>query len=310
MNQKFCTKCQECKSASLFSKDSKKKDGLCIYCKSCQSKYASEYGKKNKEIISAKSKIYYEKNKSMLAESGKIWRENNKERKAKTDSARRERIKKDRIAEKELVLGRKIVTRKEAIELGVKHYFTGNACKYGHIVERFTSTTDCTSCHKEKQKAWRSLNPDKVKASFVRWVENNKERDAEVRLARRIRNSKDNNKKSSERYFANKERRTAQILAWRAKNPESTKATKNNYRSKVKAGGRHTAMDIKRLLDCQGNKCAHEWCKKDLNGKYHVDHIVPISLGGSNMPDNLQILCPTCNLRKSNKHPDFFYNRN
>ena len=36
--------------------------------------------------------------------------------------------------------------------------------------------------------------------------------------------------------------------------------------------------------------------------KLHIDHIVPVSKGGSSEADNLQTLCEECNLGKSNRH--------
>lgn len=37
---------------------------------------------------------------------------------------------------------------------------------------------------------------------------------------------------------------------------------------------------------------------------------MPIARGGSNTDDNVQLLCPACNLKKSAKHPvDFMQER-
>jgi 5-methylcytosine-specific restriction endonuclease McrA len=52
----------------------------------------------------------------------------------------------------------------------------------------------------------------------------------------------------------------------------------------------------------QKSKCA--CCGKSLKHSYHLDHIMPIALGGTNTDDNVQLLTPSCNLRKSAKHPD------
>jgi hypothetical protein len=48
-------------------------------------------------------------------------------------------------------------------------------------------------------------------------------------------------------------------------------------------------------------------CYKDLTGvtnlgaKIHLDHIMPLALGGSNDPTNVQLLCSECNSRKGGK---------
>lgn len=41
-------------------------------------------------------------------------------------------------------------------------------------------------------------------------------------------------------------------------------------------------------------------CRSDEN--IHIDHIKPISLGGTDELENLQFLCRTCNLKKGNKY--------
>lgn len=49
------------------------------------------------------------------------------------------------------------------------------------------------------------------------------------------------------------------------------------------------------------------WCEKQIPlGKRHVDHVVPISRGGSDAIENLCFSCATCNLRKKDKMPDVF----
>lgn len=44
-------------------------------------------------------------------------------------------------------------------------------------------------------------------------------------------------------------------------------------------------------------KCGKEPPKVNL----HIDHIIPVSLGGSSKRHNIQFLCEKCNLKKSNK---------
>lgn len=66
------------------------------------------------------------------------------------------------------------------------------------------------------------------------------------------------------------------------------------------ADGSYARADIDRLHRLQRGKCAG--CKCVLV-KYHIDHVTPLALGGSNWPSNLQLLCPTCNMQKNAKPP-------
>lgn len=44
-------------------------------------------------------------------------------------------------------------------------------------------------------------------------------------------------------------------------------------------------------------------CKQPLGDEFHLDHVIPLALGGPNTDDNMQLLRKTCNLQKSAKHP-------
>lgn len=83
---------------------------------------------------------------------------------------------------------------------------------------------------------------------------------------------------------------------------EVTAAGKRNYKARKRdADGKHTGEDILALYRAQDARCANRACSTDLSLGYHVDHIVALARGGSNWPENLQLLCPTCNLRKGTR---------
>jgi hypothetical protein len=46
-----------------------------------------------------------------------------------------------------------------------------------------------------------------------------------------------------------------------------------------------------------GGSCVRCGSKQNL----HFDHVIPVAKGGGNLAANIQVLCQTCNLRKSDK---------
>lgn len=66
-------------------------------------------------------------------------------------------------------------------------------------------------------------------------------------------------------------------------------------------------MSVSRTIDRLVRERAHERCEycrmhQSLQGAtFHVEHVIPVSLGGSEALTNLVLACPACNLNKSSK---------
>jgi hypothetical protein len=67
------------------------------------------------------------------------------------------------------------------------------------------------------------------------------------------------------------------------------------------SGASHSSTDIQDIGRLQKWRCAY--CRKLIRCGYHVDHVVPLFLGGSDSRENLQLTCGSCNARKNSKHP-------
>lgn len=134
---------------------------------------------------------------------------------------------------------------------------------------------------KAKKKAWRTLNMVRVKSINDAWRAGN---------ADHIRD---------------------RCRAYRISRPDVIAQMRRNRRARHKmAEGRHTRRDIESILMLQRYRCANPLCASNLRSGFHVDHILPLALGGSNDRFNLQALCPTCNRRKHAKHPLDFAREN
>ena len=75
-----------------------------------------------------------------------------------------------------------IITRAEAIERGLKYYFTGKPCKYGHVAGRFTSSSNCLECQRicwaspearARHRAYREKHKEKISKYHKRHLKEN-----------------------------------------------------------------------------------------------------------------------------------------
>ena len=58
---------------------------------------------------------------------------------------------------------------------------------------------------------------------------------------------------------------------------------------------RHVSSEVKNyVFQRDGGRCVT--CQSDVELQF--DHIIPVAMGGSNEPENLQVLCGPCNRRK------------
>ena len=60
--------------------------------------------------------------------------------------------------------------------------------------------------------------------------------------------------------------------------------------------GKISAQDIIYLMGKQNKLCFY--CHIDISTKYHIDHYMPIKLGGVSNIENIVLSCPNCNWRK------------
>lgn len=140
----------------------------------------------------------------------------------------------------------------------------------------------CKHCAKVCSAAWRSLNPERYK-------------DYDTTYRKKWR-------------AANPDKVKAAYTTWKAENPDKVRLINQNRRAQKSSSGKLSKNIAERLYRLQKGKCA--CCGLPLGDDYHMDHRMPLALGGTNTDDNMQLLRKLCNLQKNAKHPvDFMRSR-
>jgi hypothetical protein len=167
----------------------------------------------------------------------------------------------------------------------------------------------CKRCKCDISAAWHSKNREKANERSLRYGRENAKTIAHKAALWRAANPERSREAKRRCYEKQRDYYRAKRKEWLAEHAndpqviERQRTRTRNRRARLRnVAGRHTATDIQSLYEKQGGKC--EMCKVKLGSKFHVDHVMPVALGGSNGPENLQLLCARCNWRKSAKHPD------
>lgn len=151
-------------------------------------------------------------------------------------------------------------------------------------------------------KAWSKANPERRREVGIAYAAANKERLKAYHAEWRRKNAQKVRDWSNAYRAANPEKARAAIKEWGKANPEAKRKIDHNARAKrVSATGKLSSGLTKKLLKLQKGLCA--CCREPLGKKFHLDHILPIALGGTNTDDNIQLLRPVCNHKKHAKHP-------
>jgi len=272
--EKRCSCCNEVKPVCSFFKCAACKDGLRGECKACVKAKQQKYAAENKEEIRAQKRAYGEENKDALSAKRKLaYAANPEPAKARAKQLRL----RDPDAYRESKRQRYQRDR-EQILVRLRQWRAENR----EIVLARQRAHASSPEAKERRRIYTERYREKIRSAAKAWKARNPTKIKPI----------------------SPEYRTA----WRKSNKQKLRIYRANRRALTASSGRLSPGLAERLFDLQKGRCA--CCGKRLGDKYHMDHIIPLALGGPNTDDNIQLLRARCNSQKNAKHPvDFMQER-
>lgn len=196
-----------------------------------------------------------------------------------------------------------IISRSDAMSLGLVRYFTGKPCRNGHIAERQTVNATCFKCSSSTRRAGHIKH--NVERNAKRMARYNANKDAEKAsmleaYRKRMADDPDCNRKYYEKF---REKRKAESLVWAKNNPVKRRA----QHIKRKAAKRNAVPAWYGELDQLASEEAADLCslrKSSTGFEWHVDHMIPLQAKeacGLHVGINLQVIPAVMNMQKKNK---------
>jgi hypothetical protein len=172
-----------------------------------------------------------------------------------------------------------IISRIEALEKGLRFYFTGKPCVKGHISQRYTNNRNCCECSREY------LSYEEKKEYNQKYHQENKNRTL-----------------SKQREYHQKNR--IDILMRKKKYQQEKPEVHRVINAKRRASKRNATVTWADKVKISKIYERCEFINRDVNEPHHVDHIVPLQsplVCGLHNEFNLQILTAKENLSKCNR---------
>jgi len=166
--------------------------------------------------------------------------------------------------------------------------------------------TDCKKCCRIRSKNYVLNHKDEVKKYQREYRENNKQKRINYQKQywpKYYQNNKEAIAEKNRIYFQSPAGKLAKKKFYNSdKGKISEKIKRYKKRSILENLDEHfTAQDWKEVLAEYGKKCLACGSTEHLT----VDHVIPLSQGGTNTKDNLQPLCLACNCSKGVKTIDY-----
>lgn len=143
----------------------------------------------------------------------------------------------------------------------------------------------CRTCTNEEKQRYRQANKETILARDKLYVQQHREQVRERDNAHAVAHREVHRVYSRRHYQEHPEDYRVKARIRRAR--------------KAGAPGQYTAQDAQEQYKRQRGECYY--CSVKLGKHYEIDHIVPLSRGGTNHPWNIVIACVSCNRSKHNK---------
>lgn len=164
----------------------------------------------------------------------------------------------------------------------------------------------CKSCKALYQQRWYKKNQEHHLKVGQQWLAKNRERRREY-LRKWQEDNEEHIRELNQRWrHENAELWREYGRSWREENLERARElerVKSQARRarQISNGGSFTVEEWQALCEAVGGKCLCCGYVKPLT----IDHVIPLSLGGTNDISNIQPLCRTCNCRKGTAATDY-----